>query len=60
MNSTITLTRRVDKIVPDSTRVLLRPFMSGDPQRVTNIIGRALSLTEEETAAEMYSFNIGC
>ena len=52
MNPNVTLTRRVDKIVPDSARVLLRPFMSGDPQRITNIIGRALSLTEEETEAE--------
>ena len=52
MNSTVTLTRRVDKIVPDSTRVLLRSYMSGNPQRIINIIGRALSLTEEETTAE--------
>jgi len=52
MNPDITLTRRVDKIVPDSRRVLLRLFMSSDPQRIVNIIGRALSLTEEETATE--------
>jgi predicted GH43/DUF377 family glycosyl hydrolase len=34
---------------PDSSRVLIRPFISADPARVVNIIGRALSLTEEET-----------
>jgi len=52
INSSFTLTRRVDKIVPDPKRVLLRQYMSSDPQRITNIIGRALSLTEEETEAE--------
>jgi predicted GH43/DUF377 family glycosyl hydrolase len=34
---------------PDSSRVLIRPFISADPARVVNIIGRALALTEPET-----------
>jgi predicted GH43/DUF377 family glycosyl hydrolase len=34
---------------PDSSRVLIRPFISADPARIVNIIGRALALSEEET-----------
>jgi predicted GH43/DUF377 family glycosyl hydrolase len=34
---------------PDSSRVLIRPFISSDPARIVNIIGRALALTETET-----------
>lgn len=33
---------------PDQSRVLLRPFSPGDSQRVNGIIGRILSLPEEE------------
>lgn len=38
---------------PDSSRVLVRPFIPAEPQRITAIIGRALSLTEEETEREL-------
>jgi predicted GH43/DUF377 family glycosyl hydrolase len=34
---------------PDSSRVLIRPFIPADPARIVNIIGRALALTEEDT-----------
>lgn len=53
MNSPVNVTRRVDRIVPDSSRVLLRPYIQNDPQRVTNIIGRALSLSDEEAEREL-------
>jgi predicted GH43/DUF377 family glycosyl hydrolase len=35
-------------IEPDLSRVLLRPFTPGDLQRVTRIVGRILSLTEDQ------------
>jgi predicted GH43/DUF377 family glycosyl hydrolase len=38
---------------PDSSRVLIRPFISADPARVVNIIGRALALSEPETEAHL-------
>ena len=34
---------------PDNSRVLIRPFIPGDPARIVNIIGRALALSEAET-----------
>jgi len=38
---------------PDSSRVLIRPFIPSDPARVVNIIGRALALSEEETVVQL-------
>ena len=38
---------------PDSSRVLIRPFIPGDTARVINIIGRALALSEAETEEEL-------
>lgn len=38
---------------PNSARVLIRPFIPGDPARVVNIIGRALALSEAETEQEL-------
>jgi len=38
---------------PDSSRVLIRPFISADPARVVNIIGRAMALSEPETAEHL-------
>jgi len=38
---------------PDSSRVLIRPFIPGDPARIVNIIGRALALSEAETEAHL-------
>jgi predicted GH43/DUF377 family glycosyl hydrolase len=35
---------------PDLSRVLLRPFMPGDSQRVSRIIQRIMSLSEEQVA----------
>ena len=35
-------------LVPDQTRVLLRPFSPGDAQRTDNIIARVMSIPEEQ------------
>jgi len=38
---------------PNSARVLIRPFIPADPARVVNIIGRALALSDSETAQQL-------
>jgi predicted GH43/DUF377 family glycosyl hydrolase len=38
---------------PESCRVIIRPFIPGDVQRITKIIGRALALCENEVATEL-------
>ena len=38
---------------PESARVIIRPFIPSDSQRVATIIGRALALTEDEVIAEL-------
>ena len=38
---------------PDSSRVLIRPFIPGDPARIVNVIGRALALSEAETEEQL-------
>ncbi|MDP9292128.1 MAG: glycoside hydrolase family 130 protein [Verrucomicrobiota bacterium] len=45
---TINVQRRSEKFVPDSTRVLIRPFIPLNSQRIVNIIGRAMTLTDAE------------
>ncbi len=43
----IHLKRTATILKPDQSRVLLRPFNSGDPQRAGGIIGRIMSLPED-------------
>lgn len=38
---------------PDHSRVLIRPFIPGDPARVVHIIGRALAMSEAETEEQL-------
>lgn len=38
---------------PDNSRVLIRPFIPGDPARVVNIIARALALSESEAEEQL-------
>ncbi len=38
---------------PDNARVLIRPFIPGDPARIVNIIGRALALSEAEIEEQL-------
>lgn len=40
-------------ILPDSARVTLRPFIPGEPHRISAIIGRALALSDTEVRAEL-------
>lgn len=40
-------------LLPDSARVIIRPFIPNDPQRLATIIGRALALSEDEVEQEM-------
>jgi predicted GH43/DUF377 family glycosyl hydrolase len=43
----IHVTRTATILKPDQSRVLLRPFSPGDPQRVSRIISRIMSLPED-------------
>ena len=52
MNS-IRLRRHDLSIVPQSRRVLLRPFIPSEVHRITTTLGRVLALTEEEVAQEL-------
>ena len=40
-------------IAPQSSRVLLRPFIPAEVHRITSTLGRVLALTEEEVAQEL-------
>jgi len=42
-------------LTPESSRVIIRPFIPAESQRITAIIGRALALTEDEVKAELKS-----
>jgi len=49
----ITLRRHEISLAPQSARVIIRPFIPSNVQRVTTIIGRALALSEEDTARDL-------
>ncbi|HEX8310588.1 MAG TPA: glycoside hydrolase family 130 protein [Chthoniobacteraceae bacterium] len=49
----VCIRRREIKIEPDSSRVLIRPFIPSPPQRIVNVLGRGMSLSEEETEREL-------
>ncbi len=51
--STIRVYRHEVTLLPESARVILRPFIPAKVHLVTTIIGRALALTEEEVAGEL-------
>lgn len=40
-------------LLPESARVIIRPFIPSSPERVAAIIGRALALTEEDVFREL-------
>ena len=40
----VKLERHEATLLPDSSRVIIRPFIPSEPQRVTTVIGRALAL----------------
>ncbi|MCW1924753.1 glycoside hydrolase family 130 protein [Luteolibacter arcticus] len=49
----VKLQRHEVTLLPESNRVIIRPFIPSDGQRVTTIIARALSLTEAEAEQEL-------
>jgi predicted GH43/DUF377 family glycosyl hydrolase len=51
--SPIGVRRREAWLLPESSRVIIRPFIPGNEQRVTTVIGRALALSEDEAAHEL-------
>ncbi len=51
--SPIRLRRHEVTLLPESARVIIRPFIPSDIHRMTTIIGRALALTEDEVAREL-------
>ncbi len=40
-------------VLPQSARVLIRPFIPEDAHRITTILGRALALTDEEVGRQL-------
>ncbi len=50
--TSIPLRRHEMALVPESARVILRPFIPASP-RITTIIGRALALSEEEVERDL-------
>ena len=52
MNTNSIQVRRMSTVLkPSQSRVLLRPFSPGDPQRIRRIIARVMSLPEEEVGS---------
>ena len=51
--NTIRLRRHALSIIPQSRRVLLRPFIPSEVHRITTTLGRVLALTEEEVTQEL-------
>lgn len=50
---TLYLCRHDLSLTPESSRVIIRPFIPSEKHRITTIIGRALALTESEVAREL-------
>ncbi|GMV91383.1 MAG: glycosidase [Candidatus Hydrogenedentota bacterium] len=51
--TTIRMRRHEVTLLPESARVIIRPFVPNDPERIAAIIGRALARTEEEAEKEL-------
>ncbi len=51
--SPVHLRRHEVTLLPESARVIIRPFIPSEVHRITTIIGRALALTEEEVLCEL-------
>lgn len=55
MKKMISLRRHEITLLPESGRVIIRPFIPSDPERIAAILGRILALTEEEVGKELES-----
>lgn len=53
--SSIPMHRHGITLLPQSERVIIRPFIPSNPKLLATTIGRALALTEEEAVAELRS-----
>ena len=51
--TSIQIRRHELRFLPDCSRVLIRPLIPADRSRLTQMIGRALALSEEETGKEL-------
>jgi len=51
--SPVTLRRHEITLLPESARVIIRPFIPGEIHRIITIIGRALALTDQEVTKEL-------
>lgn len=51
--SSVRLCRHEVNLLPESARVIIRPFIPSEIHRITTIIGRALALTDEEVQSEL-------
>ena len=51
--SPVRLRRHEVILLPESARVIIRPFIPADIHRITTIIGRALTLTEHEVVCQL-------
>jgi predicted GH43/DUF377 family glycosyl hydrolase len=51
--SQIRIRRHGITLLPDSTRVIIRPFLPGSEHRTATVIGRALALAEAEVEQEL-------
>jgi predicted GH43/DUF377 family glycosyl hydrolase len=49
----ILLRRHEVTLLPESARVIIRPFIPGEVHRITTIIGRALALSEDEVCRQL-------
>jgi len=56
--NTLRMRRHEITLLPESTRVIIRPFIPGDARRVATIIGRALALTEAEVEQELQEVHL--
>ena len=50
--------RRELRLLPDSSRVIIRPFIPGDERRIATVLGRVLSLEEEEAERGLDSLRV--
>ena len=49
----VKLRRHDISLLPDSTRVLIRPFIPSEKHRITSILARAMAFTEEEVVEKL-------
>jgi len=56
--NTLRMRRHEITLLPESTRVIIRPFIPGDARRVATIIGRALALSEVEVEQELQEVHL--